>query len=361
MNQEFRQKLLLQNTFAIDTYITSIQHAQEYRHLTDFTPEALQKKFGHNYKRFDQYLKKIIEPSIADINKVSSKKVSYLLKKKGYEWGDENAPTKRVPIEKFRWVITNYEKSLRDEVDSISYYIAFKILKDDNELKNKFQSVKAFAISIKEQMESEISTLTILKNKTIEEWKNEAIEELAFEEKIIEMLKITNITDVVYDREYMTLISSSYDLKHITTPSESFNYLVATLKVQEPKKKMDQLIYFPHDNAEFVEKIINSAIDRGFNSPLHFFFTISNYYVEKNKKNRDWESLVNLWLTNNKYNGHIKQSLLIDLQFQGINYVGTWDRENNKIETETTVFSDITTNILAKLIVKGELKMHGIL
>lgn len=359
LNQNFRQQLILQNTFAIDTYITSIQHAQEYRHLTDFTPELLQKKFGHNYKRFDQYLQKMIDPCISDINRLGHKKVSYMLKRKGYEWGDENAPTTKVPIEKFRWIITNYEKSARDDIDSISYYISLKILKNDNELKNKFDSIRAFAISIKEQIESEIPTLTILGNKTIEEWKQEALKELIFEEKIIEIFKNSNIIDILYDRESMKLISSVYNLEHITMPSESFNYLMEILKVKEPKKKITKMTLFPIDDVEFIEKTINSAIELDFYSPLHFFFTIYNFYIEKNRKSKEWENLVNLWLTNNKYNGKIKHSLKIELIFEGISYVGIWNNKTREIETDSILFTDITTKKLAKLISIGNLKMYG--
>ena len=126
LDTKTRQGHSLHNTFFLDTYVSSIQNAQEFRKFTDFTPNALQKKFGHNYKRFDKYLSEVIDPCIKDFNKNDTRTLSYILKRGG-EWGKQS----RQSIEEFRFLITGYEKTMRDKVDSVSYYIALRMIEDD--------------------------------------------------------------------------------------------------------------------------------------------------------------------------------------------------------------------------------------
>jgi len=361
LDPAFRQQLQLQNTYAIDTYTTSIQHAQEYRHLTDFTPEDLQKKFGHNYKRFDRYLKTIIDPCIEEINRLGKKKISYILKRKGYEWGDESAPSTKVPIEKFRWVITNYEKSPRDGIEASSYYIALQILQNDEDLKNRFESVRAFAMSISEQLNSDIPSLTSLAGKTVEAWKKEALHELECERQVIELFQTSTIIDVLYDMEYMRLISSSFDVENVKTPSQSLAFLYDVLhvkrKTQEPKTKMQ---LFPIDDEKFIYAALSAAIEQNLFSPLHFIFSMYEYYKEKNRKSKDWLSLVNMWLMNGKYDKTKEYSKTITLQYKNDSYVGTWNYLENTIDADDIVFTDISCEKMANLIATQKIKMNGV-
>lgn len=359
LDQSVRQKFSLHNTYAIDTYITSIQHAQEYKQLTDFTPDNLQKKFGHSYNRFDRYIKNIIDPCIEDFNKHDHRTLSYTLKRKGYEWGDENAINAKTSIEKFRWIISGYEKSLRDGVNSLHYYIALSILSKDIELKNKFSSVKAFAMSIAEQLDSDIPTLTILANKTIEEWLKEAKYEIDCEDKVLGIFKYSNLVDVLYDVESMSLISSKFDVLDVSKPSESLEYLKEKLKVSEPKKKKLKAIAFPSGDASFVEKILNSAIELEFRCAMHFYFTFLNFYKGNGAKNKDWESVANTWLSNGRYDSKKDRSFKFKMMHDDIEYTGEWNQMEFEIDTDKTIFQDVDSTAIAKLIASGNIKPIG--
>ncbi|WP_294965614.1 hypothetical protein [Sulfurimonas sp.] len=361
LNPTVRQKFSLQNTYAIDTYITSIQFAQEYRQLTDFSPENLQKKFGHDYNRFDRYISNIIEPCIEDFNKHDHRTISYILKRRGYEWGDENALRAKTTIEKFRWVIQGYEKSLRDDVESLYYYIALIIFSGDSGLRNKFDSIKTFAISIASQLESEIPSLTVLAGRTVESWIEEAKTEIKCEEKVLEIFKYSNLVDVIYDAESMSLISAKYDVENVNTPSESLNYLKKVLKVQEPKKKRVKSTILPSDDVSLIADIIKAAISLEFNSALHFYFTFYNHYKKNETKNKDWRSVVNLWLTNGRYDPTQERDFKFEIEHEGSKYIGEWEQDNHKIETNEVTFSDVDELEIAALIASNFLVPLGLL
>ncbi len=286
LDQKTRQFFKYQNTYAIDTYVTSIQHAQEWRQLTDFTPAGLQKKFGHDYSRFNMYLKKVIDPCVEDFNMHDSRVLSYIIKRKGYEWGDEASLYAKTEIEKFRWVVENYEKSARDDIDSVHYFIALMIFKNEPNLKNQFNSVRDFSLSIASQLESGLPSLTTISGKTVEEWIAIATNEIACEIKIIELFKINNISDVLYDKELMQIVSEKFDLQKVGSPSLSLSYLTDILKVNSPKKKENKSAAFPLEDKDFLLTVINKLIQLGAHSPLHFLFIMDNLY--KDKKNQHW-------------------------------------------------------------------------
>ena len=357
LDPSVRQQFSLQNTYAIDTYITSIQHAQEYRQLTDFTPENLQRKLGHNYNRFDRYLKNIIEPCIEDFNKHDQRTLSYILKRKGYEWGDENAIKSKATIEKFRWVVSDYEKSARDNIESKHFYVALKILSLDKDLKNKFGSVQSFATSIAEQLQSDIPTLTVISGKTIDAWLEEAKFELDCEEKILEIFKFNNLTDILYDRDSMSLISSKFNVKNINFPSQCLEYLKTTLKVCEPKRKIVKKIPYPSNDVKFIEEVLKSAKSLQFNNVLHFYFSFSYFY--KNMKNKDWRSIANLWLTNGRYDSERSRKFSFEFIYENNIYVARWNQEDEVIETEELDFDDVDMLVLANFIADDAIKPIG--
>jgi len=359
LDPSIRQKFSLQNTYAIDTYITSIQHAQEYRQLTDFTPENLQKKFGHSYNRFDRYLKNIIEPCIKDFNKNDHRILSYILKRKGYEWGDENAQNSKSTIEKFRWIVTDYEKSIRNDIESSHFYIALKILSLDEELKNKFSSIKAFAISVSEQLQSDIPNLTVISGKTISEWLKEAKYELECEEKILEIFKYSNITDILYDRDTMSLISSKFNVENINFPSQCLEYLKNTLKINEPRRKLIKKISYPSNDVKFIEEVLTSAKLLKFNNILHFYFSFSYFYKNKDIKNKDWKSTANLWLTNGRYDSITSREFSFEFIYENNVYLGVWNQEDEIIETEELEFEDVDISVLANFIADDSIKPIG--
>ena len=359
LDPSIRQKFSLQNTYAIDTYITSIQHAQEYRQLTDFTPDNLQKKLGHSYNRFDRYLKNIIEPCIADFNKHDHRTISYILKRKGYEWGDENAQNSKAIIEKFRWVVTGYEKSVRNDIESSHFYIALKILSLDEDLKNKFSSINAFAKSISEQLQSDIPNLTVISGKTISEWLKEAKYELECEEKILEIFKYSNLTDILYDRDTMSLISSKFNVENINFPSQGLEYLKVTLKVSEPRKKLAKKIPYPSNDIKFIEEVLKSAKSLKFNNILHFYFSFAYFYKNKDIKNKDWKSIANLWLTNGRYDPISNRKISFEFIYKNNIYLGIWNQEEEIIETEELEFEDVDISVLANFIADDAIKPIG--
>ena len=255
--------------------------------------------------------------------------------------------------------MTGYEKSLRDDISSINYYIAMRILSRDSELKDKFESIKDFVNSIKSQLESDIPELTTIGNKTVFDWKKEAEYEIECEDKILELMKINKLEDVLYDRDSMSLLSIKYNVDGVSTPSQSLGYLKDVLKVKEPKKKKSKLSLFPRDDTKFIEDILRATITLNFSSPLHFYFYFYDYYKRKETKSKDWRGVANQWLLNGKYqySGKEKYNFLIDNNF----YVGEWDYENKTIETEDILFEDVDENKIAELIVNGNVKQIGVI
>ncbi|PCI30895.1 MAG: hypothetical protein COB67_00125 [SAR324 cluster bacterium] len=361
-----RQAYKLQITYHIDTYITSIQNAQEYRSLTDFTPAALQKKFGYDWDEFYEFMRQVMEPGIKDFNTNDRRTVSYLVQRGTTEWKDPKSTTRGAsPITKFRWVITGYENTKRDEVDGSLYYIAQQLLNNELEYTESDKTVIEVAQDIASQIETELPDMTILFGVSVTEWLKRAQEELEYEEKVLQLLKISDVNDILYDEELMVLVSDKINLSSLKNPSDSYEYLFKLLKIEitevkTPKKKNET---FPINNKVFILNVLKSAHEHDFSNPIHFFYTIYNYYKSNGTKKHDWNSVINNWLINGKYDKTKETSIKLAVTPQkdtSTRHIGFWSASQEVLETETEIIS-ISFELMAELIADGNVKIYGAL
>lgn len=366
---ERRKQYMLHLTYLIDMYVTSMQNAQNLTGLTDFTPERLLKKFGHGYAVFYEFLRQVFDPAIEDFNSKDPRNLSYLVQRGNSRvWQDpKDKKGNTLPITKLRLVVKNYEQTDRDGVDALKYYIALQVLEGSPELLNAGKGVVDILESIEPQLETELPGLTILAGKTIAAWLKEAEQELEWEQKLIEMFSKTDISDIYYDQELMSLISDKVDIpSYVTKPSECYKYLVEEIKVnmewaEKPKRKGGRNVDFPQDKA-FVQDVLESAIEHGINDPLNFFYAMFNYYRSKEEQRKDWRAVVNLWLTNGKYNQVPAGSTKMSVKGAGSGdiFTGIWDHEREILETDTEMIP-LTIARMAELISDGHAKMLGAL
>jgi hypothetical protein len=162
----------------------------------------------------------------------------------------------------------------------------------------------------------------------------------------------------------MRIISSVYDLTDISKPSESLSFLENNLQVKLPgRSKKAKMEYFPINNEAFVKSVIDEAIKQELPSPLHFLFSMHLYYKEKNRRSKDWLSLVNMWLTNGKYDKTKQQEKKIILFYNGNEYTGIWNYQDRMIEvsSDDIVFTDIDSEKMANLVARDKIKLVGVI
>lgn len=344
-----------QHTYGIDTYISSIQHAQKYKHLTDFTPEELQSHFGYSFGRFNQFLTEIIDTAIEDMNSVHKRKVSYILKRKGYDMGDTEAP-QNVPIEYFRWVITDFEDSLRDGTNDIAYYVAIEILKKDHDIKNNMENIKNTAIALEPQLATDLPNITIIDGKQVSEWIKEATVELEAEVDLQYIFQTNNIEGYYYDYDLMSVIDlNDVEASKIMKPSDSLAFIREKCDIKEKKQRT----LFPKNDKELIGFILKSTLKLQFYSPVHFYFTIANYYIESRDKKTDWKKIINAWLTNGKYNPRKEYSRKIQIEINNELYAGELNLSSESIYTDDDILIEgMSIDVIAEKIADESLRMY---
>ena len=248
---------------------------------------------------------------------------------------------------------------MRDKVDSVSYYIALRMIEDDEltELRREFTDVRSLALAIQDQVDSDIPALTILGNRTVESWIKEANKELECEKEILNILKISSVIDVIYDMELMTIISEKFDVEHLETPCSSLEYLKDVLKIKAPVK-IAKRILFPHDDTDFIKQVLTSAISAKIETPVHFYFTMMNNYVAEASKRSDWSKTVNMWLTNGKYKS-VDVPIYVTSKIDGsIEHTGKWNFKDGEFETDDSV-SAFDVEKMAKMINDKRINIQG--
>ncbi len=351
-----RSQFKLQNTYNLDIYLTSIQHAQEYRHLTDFTPEQWQIKTGHNYTRFDKYMNSVLNPSIEDFNAAGKRKASYLVKLRGLnEWIPSDSDLRGRKIEKIRWVVENFEESMRDDIDARAYYIALKSLHDDIELSTHFESIRTLAITIEEQINNEkLLPHAKFGDKLMSEWLLEADYELETEKKVISIIGKMPSSSLSYSEETMSLRSDELDVANIIFPSGCYAFL---MKNVDGAATTGGSTLFPADDINFISFMLNESIRNEVYSPIHFVLTIISHYVSSKKSMRDWKKVFDSWLKNGKYETRKERGAEIIMDTKNGELKGVWNYQQCEFDTGDILLRNVDVERIAQKIAQNHLRL----
>lgn len=364
---ETRRAFNLQMTYNLDVYITSIQSAQHIPSLTDFTPEELQGKLGFDYADFSDFMRKQFEPAVKDFNAHDRRRLSYLIKRDGGPW-EETSRRSTIPISKIRLRITGFEKTNRTGVEPLHYYIALQLIVSDDAGIFSTKSVKQVIEEIEPHLNSSLAELTALGSKTINEWLLEAKFELEQESKVLELLKVSDVSDIIYDEETMHIISTSIDLEDIDRPSDSYRFLTEQLGLEvmqaKKSKKRSAGRTFPHNDEAFVLSVLSTAKKSGFLNPMELYFSAWHYYASKGAKNKDWIKAMDNFMLKHDKKRNAEAELDLVLRYKdkesGREMIekGRWLPLEDSIDTENSLIA-LKDERVASLLANGDLKQVG--
>lgn len=337
-------------THTIDNYLTSIQSAQHIRTLTDFKVRDFMNKYDYNYKRESEFLSKILDPAIQDFNDNNVRNAFYLIKyRKSDLWVRERR--RGSEIEMIRFVIENYENDNRSGVDPRAYYTALQTYSDKS-LRELYSNERELAQAIQDHLESNDALVSNLKlgKKSIQQWFSEASEELQIEQSVIELLNLSNLSDIYYDHNTMSLQSTAIDVPKEHRPSVALSFLKELLKGSEALSALPYSL--PFDDGVFIKFALDYFIKLEIPSPVVTYLE----FIDSHKRERrsDWKLYVKQWVKmQNVFNPSLRLKINKDSQY----YIGEWHHQNNLFMLENRLGQELSLNQMCRLLSESSVEV----
>jgi hypothetical protein len=239
-------------SYRLDILIKSIEKVQHIPKFNRFTFEEIQKKFGTQFKDYRNFKRRVLVPSISDINEYTLLNVELI----------EYRSSKEIDTISFK--INRkicYDKKTKFGVDKTAFYIASRLFYFSTQ---KIDNLLAFAKHIEKSFNS--LDLIIYDGKYINEWKTESDNAIEAEIEIMKFidnhLKLLEQKGLYYDEKRMCIVEKYIESKNAKendfTPTEKIRIIkTADYKVTDPFTSLRYL----HEIIKTEGETISSIID----------------------------------------------------------------------------------------------------
>ena len=278
-NRKDRNNFNSSYSYRLDILIKSIEKVQHIPKFNRFTFEEIQKKFGTQFKDYRNFKKRVLLPSISDINEYTPLNVEL----------SEYRESREVDTISFR--ITRKigeDKRTKFGIDKTAFYIASRLFYFSSQ---KIDNLLGFAKHIERSFNS--LDIVLYDNRYIAEWREESEKAIAAEVELIKFMENNNRVceenGLIYDERRMCLVSKVASIKSeegLFDPKESVKLIVtADYRVENPMQSVRYI-------KELIEKqgrTSHSIIDY-----LPFYIASSNGWtpIETPKDYLEHESLI---------------------------------------------------------------------
>lgn len=239
-------------SYRLDILIKSIEKVQHIPKFNRFTFEEIQKKFGTQFKDYRNFKRRVLAPSISDINEYTLLNVELIEYRSSKE------------IDSISFKINRkicYDKKTKFGVDKTAFYIASRLFYFSTQ---KIDNLLAFAKHIEKSFNS--LDLIIYDGKYINEWKTESDKAIEAEIEIMKFidnhLKLLEQKGLYYDEKRMCIVEKYIESKNAKendfTPTEKIRIIkTADYKVEDPFTSLKYL----HEIIKTEGETISSIID----------------------------------------------------------------------------------------------------
>ena len=264
-NRKDRNNFSSSYSFRLDILIKSIEKVQHIPKFNFYTFPEIQKKFGTNFKDYRDFKRRVLSPSVKDINTYTNLNVEVTEHRKN------NARNKEIEGISFR-ITRNIEDTSKTKfgIDKTAFYIASRLFYFT---KQKIDNLLGFAKHIEKSFNS--LDLVMYDNKYITEWKQECEEALKAEVEVKKFIsnnrRLCIELGIEYDEKRMCIIEKvvkSEDTGGIINPIETLKLITtADYRVENPMHS----IRYIKDVIEKRGKTVHSIVDF-----LPFYIAASN-------------------------------------------------------------------------------------
>ncbi|AXH16507.1 hypothetical protein CP985_08430 [Malaciobacter mytili LMG 24559] len=234
-NRKDRNNFTSSYSYRLDILIKSIEKVQHISKFNYFTFEQIQKKFGTQFKEYRDFKRRVLLPSIKDINEYTYLNIELI------EHRQNNAKNREVEGISFR--ITkkiSIDKKTKFGVDKTAYYIASRLFYFTNE---KIDNLLGFAKHIEKTFNS--LDIVLYDGKYINEWKDEADKAVEAEAELIKILEDNNRLfiqkGIEYDEKRMCIVQKEIIQNEEGVPASKIKIITTSnYRVENP---ITSLIY----------------------------------------------------------------------------------------------------------------------
>ncbi len=204
-NRKDRNKFNSSYSYRLDILIKSIEKVQHIEKFNFFSYEEIQKKFGTQFKEYRDFKRRVIVPSIKDINEYTNLMVELIEHRTGRVF-------KGLSFKIIRKLSNDGSKKFG--IEKTAYYIASRLFYFTNQ---KIDNLLAFAKHIEKSFNNTLD-LVIYDGKYLQEWKVESEEAFKAEIEIIDFMekhkKTMHTRGLEYDEKRMCIIEKYVDVSN---------------------------------------------------------------------------------------------------------------------------------------------------